>query len=236
MLNGRNLAGLVAWATERDHADGDFQPARLTVDMFRAVPLEPITATTSVVRAGHRVKVIDVSLRQGTLEVSRGSVVLLRRGESPPGSVSAAPVWDAPNPDSLPVLEGGPPWETRPIGGDGRSFGRAAWVRERSAFMEGESHSPFLRAALASDVTNLLANSGDRGLGYINADVTLYLARSPMGEWIGCEATDHGDTAGVAFGSSSLYDRDGRIGHVALCAVADARLVMPVLDVPAPAP
>jgi hypothetical protein len=227
MLNGRTLAGLVAWATERDHADVAYQPARLTVDMFRAVPVEPMLVTTTSVRDGHRVKVIDVSLQQGELEVSRGSVVLLRRGDPPPGEVFSAPLWDAPDPDRLPTLEGGPPWETRPVGGDGRSFGRAAWVRERAPFVAGEAHSPFLRAALASDVTNLLANSGDRGLGFINADLTLYLARSPVGEWIGCEATDHADADGVAFGSSSLYDRGGRIGHVALCGVADPRLVTP---------
>ena len=104
-------------------------------------------------------------------------------------------------------------------GGVGAGDGRRSWPASRTR--------PFLRAALASDVTNLLANSGDRGLGYINADLTLYLARPPVGEWIGCEATDHADAEGVAFGSSSLYDRDGRIGHVALCAVADRRLVTP---------
>jgi hypothetical protein len=201
--------------------------------MFRAAPLEPMSLVSSLVRDGHRVKVVDVSIRQGTLEVSRGSVMLLRRGEVPPGVVPSAPLWDVPDPDTLPVLEGGPPWETRPVA-EGGAFGRAVWVRERSAFVEGEPHTPFLRAALASDVTNLLANSGDRGLGYINADVTLYLARSPSGEWIGCEASDHGDAAGVAFGSSSLYDREGRIGHVAMCAVADERLVRPAADEPTP--
>jgi hypothetical protein len=235
MLNGRNLAGMVAWATERDHGDVAYQPARLTVDMFRAVPLEPCQLVTRLVRDGHRVKVVDVSIRQGPLEVSRGSVVLLRRGDPPPGSVVAAPEWDAPDPESLPVLDGGPPWETRPVAA-GAAFGRAVWARERAAFVEGEVHSPFLRAALSSDVTNLLANSGDRGLGYINADVTLYLARSPVGEWIGVEATDHGAAEGVAFGSSSLYDRDGRIGHVAMCAVADSRLVRPAAEEPTPAP
>jgi acyl-CoA thioesterase len=235
MLNGRTLAGLVAWATERDHGDEAYQPARLTVDMFRSVPVAPLAVTTTRVRDGRRVRVVDVTLRQGDVEVSRGSVVLLRRGDPPPGEVFAAPAWHAPDPDVLPTLEGGPPWESRPVGGDGRSFGRAAWVRERVPFVEGEPHTPFLRAALAADVTNLLANSGDRGLGYINADLTLYLVRPPDGEWIGCEATDHGDAAGVAFGSSSLYDRRGRIGHAALCAVADGRLVRPAAGSAPPA-
>jgi hypothetical protein len=225
ILNGRNLSGLVAWAVERDHGDADYQPARLTVDMFRATPLVPLQVTTAVVRRGHRVRVIDASVRdEADLELARGSVVQLRKGEAPPGTVWAPPEWERPVPESLPGVrlmeESGLPW-------DMRRSGRATWIREVYPFVGEEALTPFVRAALAADAVNGSANGGDRGLGYINADLTLYLARLPEGEWVGLEATGHGSDAGVAFGTASVYDLQGRIGHVAMSAVADLRLLAP---------
>ena len=41
---------------------------------------------------------------------------------------------------------------------------------------------------MAADFTNPLANSGDQGLEFVNADYTLYLHRLPVGEWIGASA------------------------------------------------
>jgi hypothetical protein len=222
-LGGRMLAGLVAWGVERDHGDADYQPARLTVDMFRAAPLIPLQVTTTTVRRGHRVRVFDASVhdRQG-LEVVRGTVVQLRKGAVPPGTVWAPPEWTPPDPESLPRLrprkQGWWPFDLR--------YGeRAAWVRELRPFVAEETPTPFLRAALAADVTNGFVNGGDQGLAYINADLTLYLARLPAGEWVGLEVTGHGSDAGVAFGTASMYDLDGRIGHVAVSGVADTRLL-----------
>ena len=75
MLGGRQLAALVAWAIERDEVlEGDYQPTRLTVDMFRPGPMRPLTLATRVVRAGHRIRVVDVSVASEGAEVSRGSV------------------------------------------------------------------------------------------------------------------------------------------------------------------
>jgi hypothetical protein len=223
VVNGRNLAGLVAWAAEGDHGDVDYLPARLTVDMFRAAPLVPMRVTTSVIRHGRRVRVIDVSVRDGQeVELTRGTVVYLRTGDPPPGSVWQPPEWEPPAPDTLratpPRADGWPPWDMRPIE-------RGAWMREWHPFVGGEELTPFVRAALAADATNGSANGGDRGLAYINADLTLLLARLPAGEWIGLEVTNHESAAGVAFGTASLYDLDGRIGHVAMSAVADLRMI-----------
>jgi Thioesterase-like superfamily len=223
VINGRNLSGLVAAAAEQDHADADYVPARLTVDMFRAAPLIPVRVTTRIARRGHRVRVVDVSVRdEAGLELTRGSVVLLRKGEAPPGTVWAPAEWNRPIPESLPAVQAGPdgwpPW-------DMRRAGRHAWIREVRPFIAGEETTPFVRAALAADATNGSANSGDQGLGYINADLTVYLVRAPRGEWIGLEVTGHGSHSGVAFGAASIYDLQGRIGHVAMSAVADRRML-----------
>jgi len=65
MLHGRLLAGLAAWAIERDHGDPGLQPARLTVDLYRTPPMLPTTVATSLVRSGGRVRAVDAVVLVG---------------------------------------------------------------------------------------------------------------------------------------------------------------------------
>jgi hypothetical protein len=84
--------------------------------------------------------------------------------------------------------------------------------------------SPFVRVALAADLTNPFVNSGTNGLNFINADITLYLHRLPVSEWIGFEVASHRSADGIAVGACTLYDIDGAIGQTVVCSVANRRL------------
>ncbi|MGC1347276.1 MAG: thioesterase family protein, partial [Methyloceanibacter sp.] len=67
------------------------------------------------------------------------------------------------------------------------------------------------------------ANAGDQGLGYINSDVTLYLHRLPVTEWIGFEVVNHHATNGIAIGECWLYDGHGAIGTSTVAALAQRK-------------
>ena len=97
-------------------------------------------------------------------------------------------------------------------------------MRELVPFVAGEEISPLLRAALSADFANPLVNSGPAGLAFINADLTMYIARDPVGDWIGMEASGHLGAGGVAVGSGWLHDRHGRFGQSSVAAMPDARL------------
>jgi len=84
-----------------------------------------------------------------------------------------------------------------------------------------------VRVALAADIASPLANSGDAGLQYVNADITLYLQRLPESEWLGFESASHQSAAGIAFGSCTVYDERGPIGSSTVCAVANTRVFGP---------
>ena len=86
---------------------------------------------------------------------------------------------------------------------------------------EGEPLTPFMRAAIAADFTNPFANSGEGGLNFVNADVTLYLHRLPVGEWVGFEVSGHHSAQGVAVAECTVYDEDGPIGRSTVCSVAN---------------
>lgn len=234
-LHGRVIAGLLVYEVERQHLDPAFQVARLTVDMFRVAPMLPVTVVTTVVRDGNRIRVADASLRleDGT-EIARASVVMLRRAAAPEGNVWAPPAWDVPHPDTLPSPPpppanfGEPMWETRTITGRMNLQGeppvqKRAWIRDFVNFVDDERPSPLVRAAMVSDFANPFANSGDRGLNYVNADASLYLHRNPVGEWIGVEVAGHNASEGIAIGECVLYDFDGAFGRASVCSVANQR-------------
>jgi acyl-CoA thioesterase len=91
----------------------------------------------------------------------------------------------------------------------------------------GTPLTPFMRVALIADLANPFSNSGDRGLAYINPDVTVYLHRLPVDGWIGLDVTNHHATEGVAIGEALLYDRTGAIGTSSVCGVAQRQVARP---------
>jgi hypothetical protein len=230
MMHGRLLGGIMARAIEREHADEGLHVARFTVDLFRRAGVVPLRVATRRARDGARVRVVDATVTTGDGEVARASAVLLRRGARPPGEGYAAPGWDAPEPDRLGPPLGGVPfhlWLLSADGGEGAwetATRRRAWVREAHELVEGESVSPFVRVALAADLTSPVSLFSTAGLHYINADYTLTLGRLPVSEAIGFESGGHLSDDGVAVGHCTLYDSAGPIGTCAVTALAISRL------------
>ena len=225
MLHGRLLAGLAARAVEQDFPDADYRVTRLTLDMFRFPPMQPFSVTTRAARDGRRVRAIDVSITCAGTEVARASVLLLRTGPHPNVNVWRAEEWDVPQPDELEpppeMADGG--WEIRLIsdGGFWTSGRKQLWSRDGWQLVEGEDMSPVVRAALSSDLPNPMANSALEGLQFINPDLTMFLARPPVSEWIGLDVVGHLGADGVAIGTCTLYDTTGAIGYSTVCGLAN---------------
>jgi hypothetical protein len=230
MLHGRFLAGLAARAVQSAERESELRVVRLTVDMFRPPPMLALQTETNVIRAGRRVRVIDVSVRCDDVEVARARALLLHTTAHPSGALWRAPEWDAPSPDTLqsPADEetyGG--WDIRLLspGGFWTAERKRLWARDRWQLVDGEGLTPVVRAAFAADLPNPLANSSALGLQFINADLTLFLARPPVSDWIGLEVSSHLGYDGIALGSCTLYDTSGAIGWSSVCATAQtARL------------
>ena len=233
-LHARVMIGLFAQVIEQRHGEPDLQPARLTVDLYRLPDLAPVTVATRIVRQGGRIKVIEAELFSGETSSARASCQLLRRTAQPDASIWSRPAWDAPAPEQVP-----PPaqpftekWEMRPILSPGvaltghhlRAPGpRRTWLREVRPLVAGEAYTPFSRIATGIDYTSPTANASETGLDFINSDVTLYLDRLPIGEWIGYEVVDHQSAEGVAVGHCALHDGSGPVGFSSCAALAQRR-------------
>ncbi|MGH3263816.1 MAG: acyl-CoA thioesterase domain-containing protein, partial [Trebonia sp.] len=174
VLHGRLIGGLTARAAERaSAADPDLACSRLTVDMFRSAALKSITVSTTPVRAGRRIVVLDVTIEQDDGPIGAGRVVLLRRSEQPAGDFRPVPTWDAPTPVELgpPQSASSPrwsaPWESWRVGAHDTAGARMAgglWIRDTHPLITGEELTPLVRLAIAADLASPVSNSSSQGL------------------------------------------------------------------------
>ncbi|MDX1449803.1 MAG: thioesterase family protein [Acidimicrobiia bacterium] len=236
--HGSPPAGLLAWATEQVATAQRMQVVAFHVSLFRPVPLTPLRVETHVVRDGRRIQVVDVALFSGDLQIGRSSALKIRStdldlpphlgtpSEMPAGPDGLAPLdWD-PNDDRDEVtrfhVHG---VEIRSFDDSFASYGPGkSWFRLRQPLLEGEPLTPFVRLATISDLSNGNAQRLDvRQWTYINADISLYAHRMPVGEWVGM--TSHADQHGSGIGvvSTVVYDVDGPIGTISQAQLIDAR-------------
>jgi hypothetical protein len=94
--------------------------------------------------------------------------------------------------------------------------------------VDGEAPSPFQAAAAIADLASVVTHWGDAPLGFINVDITLTLARLPIGRELGLMALDRVEADGLAVGTALVHDRAGALGTSTACALANGdRVVNP---------
>jgi hypothetical protein len=245
VLHGGPPAGLLARAIERAHADPEMHVSRITVDLFRPVPREPLHTTTRIVREGRRIAVVEASLFAGETEVSRATALLLRQstvdlpGEHlPPAATLHRPegipttglsemlAGDATTGSPRPRMDGVRGFHTtievRRV--DARPGGGTAWIRIPVPFVLGEETSPLVRVAATADFGNALGHiRAGASIGFINADISLYLHRMPVGEWIALQTHGSAQPHGVGLVESIVHDVSGPIGRVDQALLANPR-------------
>ena len=239
---------LFARMAEQAAAETGLQLARLTVDLFRPVPMQPLACRWRFLRRGRRIANVEIEL-QSVLEAERTetpgpisratAVLLLRRPE-------LAASWQA-EPDPPPTPDAGGPIEFMPramrdrlppgfhwslrvqIGEDAR--GPFAWVTTPLSLIEGEEMTPLQRCAAVADLTfglsgRVLLRGGQlepdpNRVMLINTDTTLHWARAPQGEHFAFRSPWVADEAGIGIAEVALYDASGRIGRSTQSLVAN---------------
>lgn len=223
-LNGPAIVGLVARGLENEYGGTEFHPTRLTVDLFRAARNAPTTLDIRVVRDGRRVRSAECDVVQDGRTVARATLIQYRPSAPPPGTLwqraGNPPQWPEPDSSVQPFVgsdDGG--WTRSPAGHQDAS--RKRFFNDGIRVVAGESNSPFVRSAMVAEATSLVTNLGTAGVGYINGDLTVALARLPVDDWIGLEADSHHAAAGLAVGTATLYDSLGAFGAGLTTAIAN---------------
>lgn len=225
--HGGAPAALLARLAEEVEAGAAMLVVRLTIELLRPVPIAPLQARTRLLRPGRKVQLVESSLWREETEVARCTALRLRRADVPmPADLPRLP------PPAPPTSGSGslPPWsesityrafhnsavEHRFVRGSFDEPGPATdWIRLRAEVVAGEATSPLSRVAAAADFGNGISWVLHRGDGYsfINPDLTVYVHRHPVGEWVCLDGATYAQPTGVGLAESLLFDEAGPIGR-----------------------
>ena len=229
-------AALLGRAVERFGSRPDVQVVRLTFEILRQVPIATLELETSLLRGGRRIEVIGASLSSAGTEVMRVTGIRIRTVD-PPGDGEAGGADDALGPAAgledikvPPGPEHGEPlqffptkhgvgyntaMEWRFVEGAFLEPGPATvWMRMRHPLLPGEEPSPLQRVLIAADSGNGVSSVLDwRRWLFINPDLTVYLHRPPIGEWVCLQARTTLEPVGHGLAESVIFDRTGPVAR-----------------------
>lgn len=233
MQHGGAPASLIAWAVERMPMREPMQVVRMTFDFLRPIPVAPLEIKIEVQREGRKIQVCNVTLAHEGVACVRATVLKVRRSDVQlPEHVVEEQV-TLPGPEQ--GRDSGFRFDTyesftsgltlRSVRGTFGEAGPAAlWFHAHRPVVAGEPITPLMRAAMTGDFCNGISSVLDFDQWtFINADLTVSLAREPVGEWILLDAQtwlgEHG--AGIAF--ARLGDERGYFGRAIQSLVIERR-------------
>jgi hypothetical protein len=223
-LHGGSVAALLARSVEACSPTDGRQVTRLTVELMRPVPLVPLRVRAEVIRPGRKVQLVEASLWDGEAILATARALLLRTTDAPvpEGASASGPVVPGPeNGRETPFPRGdyealhNAGTEIRFVRGVFNEPGPATvWIRLRHPVVAGEQPSPLQRVAAAADFGNGVSAVLDfTRWVFVNPDLTVYLNRLPVGEWVCLEARTDVEGNGVGMAHSRLHDQLGSIGR-----------------------
>lgn len=222
--HGGAPAALLAGLAEEAVADPGLALSRLTLELIRPVPIAPLQVSVSQGK-GQSVRRVELTLSHEGSPVAKAVALCVRQQTLE--DVGAGPVTPPPMPApdvcSEPFRVAGmaqvtsfyeTAMEIRMATGRIDQPGPAsAWFRFARPLMEGLPLSGFMRAAAASDFGNGLSwILPVDAFTFMNTDLTVYLHRTPVTEWVGVDSVMTVEPHGIGLVRSSLYDEQGAIG------------------------
>jgi hypothetical protein len=235
-LHGGAPSALLAGAAER--LLDDLQPARVSIELLRPVPVAPLTVSVRAVRPGRKVRLVagELASEDGTVVATVTLLGIRRADVAVPASAAddAAP----PGPDTVASASRddvgvGAGWdgfhntgvEHRFVVGGFHERGPSTdWIRLRVPVVPGQAPTPLQRVMAAADFGNGISAVADFSeLLFINPDLTVHLHRLPEGEWVALEAQSRLGPNGVGLAQSDLWDERGRLGRSLQSLLLEAR-------------
>lgn len=239
--HGGAISGLLTHCLDRLPAPVPMRITRLTIEMFRGVPLSPLRVETRALRAGKRIQSLEANLFDGETQVARATALRMRRDEALAEVASNSPLAAevARRPDKVLSLATAKRFEDGaiPIPGFVRSVELSSfqtsvregmpatvWARLLCRVVEGVDPSPTVRLATLVD----FASGTGSPLDYtrwtsINPDLTIHVLREPRTDWIAIHGATHFAADGIGQSSATIYDEEGLVARVQACLLLDRR-------------
>jgi hypothetical protein len=231
--HGGPPSALLARAVLADAPD-TLRIARITVDLLRPIPLVPLRATATTIRAGRLAHWVDAHLLDDDDRLlARATATLIRRDALTLPPAETRPLPPPPSPDGV------TPWifpffpapiayhrgvEIRFVEGQWPRTPTTAWMELTRPLVDGEPTTPTIALlALADAVNGLHPAVLDLGLTFVNADVSVQLGREPEGARFAFAARALADPSGMGATRATIFDAAGELGHAAQSLVVARR-------------
>lgn len=219
-------SGLVAQAiAQAAEPLGFTHIARLTVSLFRPIPIAELQISVETAYAGRNAGHFTATLSAGGKLVAQCSALAQRelRVDVPAPKESLNPLRTPRSPhDSVPAeFPFSKQWTGYPDlveirVADGTYFAGpcAAWFRLRHPLVAGRAPTPIERVAVAADSGNGISAALDfKHYLFMNNDLTINLCRRPQGEWICIDARTELGGQGSGLAEARIFDSVGLVGR-----------------------
>jgi hypothetical protein len=232
MQHGSVPSALITAVAEAVPTASPMRVARLTVDLMRPTPVAPLEIKTDILREGRKIQLCSIDLFADGKLCVRGTVLRIRRESlALPDTVTSEQV-------ALPPPEAGRIAEGKMIdnpfmaclkmsvvkGGFNKPGPAAVWFRIERPIIEGQANSPAMRAIIAADFCNGVSSVLDfRAWTFINGDLSVSLARDPVGDWVLLDAETWLGPDGSGIACAKLGDSQGYFGRAAQSILVEPR-------------
>jgi len=234
--HGGAVAGLLTRAMNRMESPVPMRLSRITVEMFRGVPVSELRIETRVLRAGRRIQSVEANLFDRETQVARAtglrirlepSLAILKTSESVEPELGHAPTQLSPQP----TIEGiGNPKgfsnAVEFVHEDGTENGEPSnvWARLKCRLMQNEPIEPIVRLATLADFASGTGNHMDyTKYTAINPDLSIHVIREPRSDWIGIRGISRRAEDGIGQSVATMHDLEGPIATVQACLLIDKR-------------
>lgn len=219
-IHGSAVEAVLVRALESVPAPVPMVWTRITVELLRPAPMRPVQVVAEVTRAGARVQGCSATALVDGRVVARATALRMRRAAlavdadpAPrlPGPTlhDREPFGDFLDPESFASLV-----ELRFVEGDWGMGPSTAWLRMTGPLVDGEAISPLQSLVALSDWAHGISQEVPYASHvFMNSDLTVYLERPPVGEWVGLEASTAISPVGTGLATSRIHDEAGPVGR-----------------------
>lgn len=208
----------------------EMQINRVTIEIFRVIPLVKLRIEAEVIREGKRIQTVVARVfdTADTL-LSVATIQRLRVADLPVPEDARPPGMDFRLPDRIEPMRNagwgvGEPGKTmfhrhaievrEAVGSFGEKGPGSVWIRLIKPILAGQEVSPLQRAIATADFCNGVSRGLDmRSWVFMNPDLTVHLSRYPEGEWIGLSAQSSYEDLGRGVATGTLWDETGWLGR-----------------------
>jgi hypothetical protein len=206
---GAPICGLVAQLLDGIAVPVPILPARLTLDIYGAVPMAPMSVRTRMLREGERIQLSELELEVEGRTYVRATMLRVRTE----GIEDRLEPLTHPFPENAQGLRRVLAESIRIAGSDVEPGPGALWMRVIRPMIAGEPMNPLASIAAAADWgTTVSPPASLSAWTYANLDVSIHLSRMPRSDWLLLDATSEVAGNGTGVVTMRMGDRDGMFG------------------------